>query len=164
MLGLRRFSLFVDLDGVLADFDNHFLDVHGQFFRDYRDEVAWDKLIAIPNFWLDLPLMPDAKMLWEELTRHHIPIVILSSPGTHDEFRARIQKRQWVDYHFGTYVPIVFRQRKFKQLFAAPDCVLIDDMENTISEWNDQGGVGIHHVSAADTLRKLRVYLESQVP
>ena len=33
---------------------------------------------------------------------------------------------------------------------------LIDDLENTINEWNDKGGIGILHTSAADTIKQLK--------
>ena len=46
--------------------------------------------------------------------------------------------------------------RNQKQLFAAEDKILIDDMEQTINEWNKGGGIGILHTSAADTIKQLK--------
>ena len=36
------------------------------------------------------------------------------------------------------------------------DKILIDDMEQTINEWNKGGGIGILHTSAADTIKQLK--------
>lgn len=50
-------TLFVDLDGVLADFDKKFLEAHGKMFHDYDEEEGWAKLKEIPDFWLNLERM-----------------------------------------------------------------------------------------------------------
>jgi hypothetical protein len=41
-------------------------------------------------------------------------------------------------------------------LFANEDKILIDDMEQTIKEWKNAGGIGILHTSAADTISQLK--------
>jgi hypothetical protein len=41
-------------------------------------------------------------------------------------------------------------------LFAAEGKILIDDMEQTIREWRNAGGIGILHTSAADTIKELK--------
>jgi hypothetical protein len=49
-----------------------------------------------------------------------------------------------------------FYNRANKQLFAGPNRILIDDMKQTIDEWNAKGGIGIFHTSAADTIKQLK--------
>ena len=34
--------------------------------------------------------------------------------------------------------------------------ILIDDLPNTIEEWNNKGGIGILHTSAATTIKELK--------
>jgi hypothetical protein len=41
-------------------------------------------------------------------------------------------------------------------MFAGPERILIDDMEQTIREWNNAGGIGIHHTSASNTISQLK--------
>ena len=41
-------------------------------------------------------------------------------------------------------------------MFAGPERILIDDMEQTINEWNKAGGVGILHTSATNTISQLK--------
>jgi len=153
---LQYLTLFIDLDGVLADFDKHFHQHHNKFFREFGDEEAWTKLKEIPDFWLDLDPMFDAFELWNRIKTLHIPIVLLSSPGSHDEHRARFQKRLWVDKHLGRDVPLILCAAKDKCKFAGKDRVLIDDMNLNIDQWVNHGGHGILHVSAEDSLSQLR--------
>jgi hypothetical protein len=54
------------------------------------------------------------------------------------------------------YKKLYFYQRAYKQMFAGPNRILIDDMEQTINEWNAAGGIGIHHTSADNTISQLK--------
>jgi hypothetical protein len=54
------------------------------------------------------------------------------------------------------YKKLLLYPRNQKQLFAAPDKILIDDMEQTINEWNKGGGIGILHTSADNTIKELK--------
>lgn len=152
---LQHLTLFLDLDGVLADFDSRFKEHHGKFFREFEDEEAWKRLIEIPDFWLNLDPMEDAFDLWDNLKEMGLPVILLSSPGSHDEKRARFQKRLWVNKHLGEDVPLIMCKAKDKQRFSDRDRVLIDDMERNVGQWRQRGGHGIIHTSAKDTLEQL---------
>jgi hypothetical protein len=41
-------------------------------------------------------------------------------------------------------------------MFSGKYTILIDDLEKTIKEWHAQGGIGILHTSAADTIKQLK--------
>jgi hypothetical protein len=48
--------------------------------------------------------------------------------------------------------------RHEKQKFAGENRILIDDLKKTIDEWNEAGGIGIHHTSTANTIYSGSVY------
>ena len=52
-------------------------------------------------------------------------------------------------------VNIVLREEK-PQFCKGEGCILIDDMERNIRDWNAEGGTGIVHVTAEETLSILR--------
>ena len=52
-------------------------------------------------------------------------------------------------------VNIVLREEKPKYCFGK-DCILIDDMEKNIKEWEASGGTGIQNKSAKDTIARLK--------
>ncbi len=54
------------------------------------------------------------------------------------------------------YKKAYFYGRANKQLFSDTNRILIDDLPNTIDEWNAKGGIGILHTSAANTIKELK--------
>jgi hypothetical protein len=54
------------------------------------------------------------------------------------------------------YKSLLLYPRHEKQNFSGENKILIDDMANTIEEWNAKGGIGIHHTSTADTIKQLK--------
>mgnify|MGYP000069206297 CR=1 FL=1 len=151
---IHHLNLYLDMDGVVADLDAHFTSIYGVVFRDLEEEDAWSKLIAVNDFWVDLPKMPDADVLLEGILPQYNP-VFLSSPGSHDEKRARLQKPEWLRRNVNGKVPLLLRRRSEKQVYANPHSVLIDDWEETVLEWRARGGLGIHHTSAETSLKEL---------
>lgn len=146
-----KFNFFVDLDGVLADFDRGFMEFCGSTLplRETDRRAGWEAIKRTPKFWANLPLMPGALALWD-LVQAHNPI-ILTSPSFHDEARARVGKKEWVETWLGKDVPILFRRSKDKHLLAAPDAILIDDWVDNISRWRQAGGIGIQHLDFHST-------------
>ena len=70
---------------------------------------------------------------------------------------SHVGKEAWVKMHMpGEYKKLLLYPRAQKQLFAAEGKILIDDMEQTIREWNKAGGIGILHTSAANTIKELK--------
>jgi hypothetical protein len=59
-----RLQLFVDMDGVLADFDAHHETVFGIRSSKLTDDVDWEKVRGIIVFYSDMPPMPDMPVLW----------------------------------------------------------------------------------------------------
>ena len=62
-------------------------------------------------------------------------------------------KKAWVEKYLGKDVPvnIVYREQK-KDFARNKNCILIDDLEKNIEEWNSYGGTGILFDSAEDIL------------
>ena len=52
-------------------------------------------------------------------------------------------------------VNIVFREDK-PQYCTGKGCILIDDMERNIRDWNEMGGTGIQNISAEKTMETLK--------
>lgn len=65
-------------------------------------------------------------------------------------------KTSWVRRKLSQDIPvnIVLREEK-KNFVTGPGCVLIDDLEKNIREWEACGGTGILYVSPEGTLKRL---------
>lgn len=148
-------QLFLDCDGVLADFDRGAEEVlgmqPGRFQRRFGLPAFWSKLGRHPDFYEILPLMDDAQRLFEAV-RHLDPIILTGCPRGR---WAEAQKVRWADRHFpGT--KIITCMARDKRNHAAPGDVLVDDTLRHRHLWDAMGGIFVHHRSAERSLDELR--------
>jgi 5'(3')-deoxyribonucleotidase len=145
-------QLFVDMDGVLADFDGHHETVFGIRSDKALDNVRWDRVHAVNGFYRDLPPMPDMHELWDRIA-HHNPIVLTGVPTKVPA--AADDKRAWARKHLGDHVEVRCCRSVEKCLHARPGDILIDDWEKYRALWVGAGGVWITHLSAGQTADEL---------
>lgn len=149
-------QLFVDMDGVLADFDTGHELVFGRRTDKAADDVDWAAVRGVPDFYLNLPPMPDMPDLWTYIAPFR-PIVLTGVPTSIAE--APENKRAWIKKHFGSDVEVRCCRSKEKYLHAAPGDILIDDWEKYRSLWIAQGGIWITHRTAAETIGELKALI-----
>jgi phosphoglycolate phosphatase-like HAD superfamily hydrolase len=144
------------MDGVLVDFEKGYYDLTGNHTKQFPkgDGTFWKPLEeAGAAFWANLPWMPDGPQLWRYIKRYKPNI--LSSPS--QDPASRVGKEAWCKMHINNqYKKLYLYSRAYKQMFAGENKILIDDMEQTINEWNKAGGIGIHHTSATNTIAQLK--------
>lgn len=144
--------LFLDMDGVLADFDTGYRQRFNCVSDKTLDNVDWSLVRATPHFYRDLPPMPDLEHLWSAVA-HLSPTILTGVPISVEE--AASNKREWVDKYLGKDVPMIACLSKDKRLHGRPGDVLADDWEKHKHAWLDMGGVWITHKSAADTVPRI---------
>lgn len=152
-------TIFVDMDGVLADFDRAaepLLGMRPAAFEARRGPAAfWSTLRRrAPDFYATLPLMPDARELWQGVRALSAgePVILTGVPRWPD---AADQKRRWAAEHFPGAAVITTWARS-KSDHCRPGDVLIDDRPKYRDRWETCGGVFIVHRSAAESLAELR--------
>lgn len=155
-----EYKFFVDLDGVLADFDRHVLELLGRHPRSFKPkQELWDSLTHLievegKKFFSGMHLMNDANELWEYVLPHKPQI--LTATGTTFTSAAE-QKRKWVEKHLGEHIVVnTTTKSKHKAQFAAHNYILIDDRHKSINPWIEAGGIGILHTSAEETINQLK--------
>jgi len=152
------YKLYVDIDGVLADFDKGASDLLKAPMKKQNPKDMWKYIKAYSlrggTLWYDLPLMSDAMTLWNYVKKHKPEI--LSAAGD-PQFGAEAQKRKWVAEHIDPNVPVhIVQKSRLKAKYAAPNHILIDDRAKSIGPWREAGGIGILHKNAADTIKQLK--------
>ncbi len=144
-------QLYLDLDGVLADFDRGaqaVLKMHPVLFQQrYGIGAFWKKLASAPDFYGKLDLLPDAMQLMQGV--HHLHPTILT--GLPMGKWAEPQKRAWVQRHF-PHLEVITTLARNKPSYCTPGDVLVDDQERYRAGWEHEGGIFIHHRGAAHTL------------
>ena len=151
---MARPRLFLDCDGVLADFDYGACELLGAkpkaYIAKHGRAAFWRELAKAKNFYGSLPKMRDADALFDAV-KHLKPTILTGLPlGKW----AAPQKVEWAAEHFPG-VPIVTCMAADKHKHMHRGDVLVDDREKHREAYEDAGVVFIHHKNAADSLRQL---------
>jgi hypothetical protein len=147
-----RVKLFLDLDGVLADFDRGVIGLTGRHPREQSAREMWRAVVRAPDFFAALAFTDDGRRLWE-FCRPLDPTILTGLP--HGGW-ADPQKRRWVTEMLGPDVPVITCMARGKARYAAPGHVLVDDRESAREPWEAAGGVFIHHRGAEHTIEALK--------
>jgi hypothetical protein len=152
-------QLYLDCDGVLADFDKGATAILGMHPRAFEKRFGlgkfWQKLASAPDFYFSLPLLPDAMRLFDAV-KHLDPIILTGLPRGN---WAADQKVRWAAQHFpGTR--IITTMARDKRNHAKEGDVLVDDQLRHSALWEEVGGIFIHHKNAEDSIERLKDYFD----
>lgn len=158
--------IYIDLDGVLIDFEKKAIEIAG-YLPTYSSDPTEKKLrsdfwkrIAVHvkkgnKFFETMDLMSDAMELYSYI-KHRDPTV-LSATG--HIVGAKEEKRNSVRAKFGHPMAdraLFVRDASEKGKHAAPGRLLIDDRQKALDSFIAEGGMGVLHTSAADTIAQLK--------
>jgi 5'(3')-deoxyribonucleotidase len=156
--------LFLDADGVLADFDQGARELLGtrakEFIAKHGRGTFWKRLAKAENFYGSLPEMPDARLLFDSV-KHLKPTILTGLPL--GEWAAP-QKVKWAAEHFPG-VPIITCMARDKHKHMKPGDVLVDDRERHRAAYEEAGVVFVHHRNAVDSVHQLaKIYKSVKAP
>jgi len=144
--------IFLDLDGVLADFDRHYADLFGHYHNAIPDDELWGKIHSQPSFFRDMPPFRDAKpfllgvvMLATKAGVRDVSVLTACPKSAYAHVAG--QKRAWVYEHLSPHLTVIpTAGGSSKPLFMhSPGDILVDDFERNTSAWEKAGGRAILH-------------------
>lgn len=151
--------VYLDLDGVMADFDAHFPATFGLDHRGMADDDMWSTINGHPSYFRDMPPCAGAVEFFRSI-EHLAPIILTACPKSNYPHVAG-QKREWVREHLSataTILPVM--GGRHKPLFMhAPGDILVDDWEKNTAAWTAAGGVAILHRDFGSTASALLALL-----
>jgi hypothetical protein len=154
-------QLFLDCDGVLADFDHRVEELLGAPPKRAIDKLGlpefWARLAKVPDFYATLPLMPDARELFDAVA-HLNPVILTGCPRGG---WAEKQKERWAAKHFPGTTIITCMAANKRQHCSKGD-VLVDDTDRFRPLWEKAGGTFVHHKNAKSTIAKLQQLFPDQ--
>jgi len=160
--------IYVDMDGVLADFDSGVEKTTGKrmnyYFND--DDPIWVQIRkhGVERFFSELEWLPYSKDMWNYIYSNFMIVKILSAMGKENERNNGVYrgKHSWLRKNIPNLresdIILVANKHK-KQEYSRPGDIIIDDTEVVITEWNNKGGTGILHKSARETIKILSQYV-----
>ena len=161
--------LYLDMDGVQADFFTQWAKWHGakkgvplEKYKEIGDKAAREESIAmlqsegpefVYKFFATLPILSGFDELMGWIKSNNIPCTILSAPlrsPKEDKQKVITQasiegKKAWLSKH-NPGLPAIFDGMKDKYAIKGghPN-VLVDDHKKYISAWDAKGGIGVLH-------------------
>jgi len=152
--------IYLDMDGVLANFFAEYAKMAGVTSGDYRD-IPDDKVTSTldamigTDFFARLPVFPNVPNLLKLVLSYTDSYSICSSPLRGDGSNSEKWKKVWIKKHLNPQpVEIVITSNKpkwAKQSDGTPN-ILIDDRGLNINGWNNAGGIGIKYQADEDSL------------
>lgn len=136
-------QIFLDIDGVLADFELHVKNKFGiKISETPKNEVPWASMDH--DFYASIPVFDGAKFFYTRL--REFPTKFLS--GTLISDGCWSGKAQWVREQMGRdswiLQDLMLCASNAKFLVAGSNRILVDDREKNIDQWIEAGGIGIY--------------------
>ena len=157
---MRSPKVFLDLDGVFADFHGAVVKHTG---TDTWSIESWKILDRVPNLFLHLDVLPGSQDGFKEIVEicraygSEVQILTALPIPTHSLVTAPKDKITWVRKNLCQNIQVNCSAGwRNKISWVEPKAILIDDMRRNIEMWNDHGGEGIvHHGDWEKTIKTL---------
>ena len=146
-------TIYIDMDGVVADFDTFVSNLLGRPIgwndskQDLTDE-EWVKLASVDSLYYQLPMMPDATKLVayaKSLSTRFYVGFLTAIPRRTTIPSAQADKQAWVSKYFPGMRMDIGPFSRDKQKWCIPGDILIDDRPSNIAEWTAAGGIAVYH-------------------
>lgn len=135
----RRIRIYLDMDGVLADFEHGYWELTGERLSDGGD-VDWSR---VPEGFFGglrpLPWAADLVAFCYELDIQ--PTILTGIPRSVPT--AAAEKRAWAQIHIPA-TPVITCMSRDKRDHGGWGAVLVDDRTKYASLWTATGGVFVH--------------------
>ena len=156
-------KIYLDMDGVIADFDKRYKARYKMEPREAEEHKEFDKFFTQfinDGEFATLDLMPDAMELINYLRSVKVPTEILSSSASEKrDPDIRPQKLEWLKKHNIEFPAIIVPGKRHKKDYSNKNTLLIDDTPVNIDQWRREGGIGILHTDALTTINILKMYV-----
>jgi len=143
-------TLYIDMDGVVADFNTRAREVLGTTTGDGNkwETGQWAKLRDLPNLYLDLPKMPQADDIINLARRFRDelgwPVYMLTAvPKGNDVPDAFHDKILWIQKYYPDMRVRFGPWGHTKHERCEPGDILVDDRTSNCEEWRNAGGRAI---------------------
>lgn len=156
-------KIYLDMDGVLADFFAEYAKLAGVTSGTYRDippakaDPTLNKMVGT-DFFHRLPKFPTADSLVKLVLEYVPAYAICSSPLRGDHANSEHWKREWIKDNLNPLPAEIIITGQKERHAVNPNGIpniLIDDRGTNIVAWRARGGIGIKYQADEDSLDKV---------
>jgi tRNA nucleotidyltransferase (CCA-adding enzyme) len=166
-------EIYVDMDGVLADFFGEWarlmkVDHFTKIDKEHEIGDALQRIRDTDDFWLRLPVLPQAKELLTLIKNIKGEYNICSTPLA-DDPNSEKHKRTWVEKNLSFFPPknvyITDNKPQFAKNADGTPNILVDDFGKNVSQWEAAGGIGFKYKDHKfeRTAKELQQYINEPV-
>jgi len=153
-------QIFLDQDGVLADFESTCSRMLGlKVWNTDAGHTLYDehkRELTAKHMFRQMKPLPDAWKLVDYCMNSGIHTEILTAAGTVNRTIVVQDKIDWIREHIHPHwIVIPTFKGSQKASFAHKKAVLIDDRPRNIDCWVEAGGIGILHTTSDQTIKEL---------
>jgi hypothetical protein len=136
--------IYVDMDGVVADFEQAIINVFGEEYSDRVADKFWKKTCVEAEVFRKMPPILEGIEMVASLKNIDQVCFMTSTGGMPHHIDIAKQKLDWLHANKLGGFPVAFcMNTKGKGLFAQYGAVLIDDREKVCAEWERKLGRSI---------------------
>lgn len=169
-----EYTIYVDLDGVCADFQGRIKRLYGTDGKNLSDDDFWNLVNQHPKgmfrdlepfeFYYDFLNYVNQIAIEND---YEIYFLSALSPKNALSMEEQAQeKTDWLNQYVwhdgkGLDIPAIFTETAAKkQLFSGRKEILIDDNPKNINQWRDAGGIGIYHHNFNQSIQELDIVMD----
>lgn len=144
-------KLFLDMDGVVADFFSEFKKVTGVPHSKIKSQEHFLELARkhIVGTELNLPKFNSVENVLNHIKTTFNDYTILSSPLVGDIENTTKQKSQWIKKNLTSNLPEHEIYSHDKYLYAKGN-ILVDDYLPNLVKWVEHGGIGVKYKALSE--------------
>jgi len=136
--------IYVDMDGVIADFDQSIVDIFGEEYSNKIANEFWKKTCVEAEVFRKMPPIQEGIDMIDSLIGLGQVCFMTSTGGMPHHIDIAKQKLDWLHAHGLGDLPVAFCMNTAgKGLYAQRRAILIDDRSKVCTEWNLKGGQAI---------------------
>lgn len=153
--------IYIDMDGVVADFDQAIINIFGEEYSDKIADAFWKKTCVEAEVFRRMPPIPEGLQMVEAIRQTNDICFMTSTGGLPHHIDIAKQKLDWLHAHgFGSH-PVAFcMNTRGKGLYARPGAPLIDDRQKVCDAWVEGGGVA--HLFTRDRAMAIAAAIREQ--
>lgn len=135
-------QLYIDMDGVVSDFDRSIINTFGEEYSDRIADKFWKQTCVDAEVFRRMPPIEiGVQMVHQLIAAGHNVCFMTSTGGMPHHIDIAKQKLDWLHTHGLGDRPIAFcMNTQGKGLYAQPGAILIDDRQKVCDAWDANGG------------------------